>query len=185
MIVAKRLQGWSLAEGHALRVPLAKGVAWGLIAGLTGTMVMDFLLMGALLAVRYPPLLCFSIVGDTVARFFSILGLGLTAGIPTGIAAHYLIGPLVGAVFGAVVTQALTLRVDTFKKCVIFAVIYVEIVSQPILATTPILLKMTAPEVLQWYVGSFVMHLILAVVLGTVLSYGLRLAPLVAKRSVQ
>ena len=43
------------------------------------------------------------------------------------------------------------------------------------LAMTPILLKMTAPATLQWYVGSFAVHMIVAVILGTVVARGLRL----------
>ena len=57
---------------------------------------MDLVLMGALSAFGSPALTCFSIVGDTVARFFSTLGTEMAGGVPTGIAAHYLIGPLFG-----------------------------------------------------------------------------------------
>lgn len=132
--------------------------------------------MGALSAVGLPALTCFSIVGNTVARFFSILGIEITGGAPLGAATHYLIGPLIGAIFGAAVAQIKALRGGTQKKDIVFAVLYVEILSQPILAMTPILLKMTAPETLQWFGGSFVMHLMWGIVLGVVVSYGLRLA---------
>lgn len=151
------------------------GAFIGTIGGLVGTMVMDLVLMGALSAVGLPALTCFSIVGNTVARFLSILGIEMAGGVPLGVATHYLIGPLIGAIFGVAVTQVNALRVDTWKKGIILAVVYVEILSQPILATTPILLKMTTPETLQWFGGSFVMHLIWGVVLGLVVSYGLRL----------
>jgi hypothetical protein len=50
----------------------------------------------------------------------------------------------------------------------------VEILGQPILATTPILLNMTAPETLLWYSGSFAMHLVLGIILGVVVGHGLR-----------
>jgi hypothetical protein len=80
------------------------------------------------------------------------------------------------AIFGAAVAQVTALRADTLKKGVVLAILYVEILSQPILATTPILLKMTAHETLQWFSVSFVMHFMLAVVLGVIVSYGLRLA---------
>jgi hypothetical protein len=131
---------------------------------------------GALAAAGLPALTCFSIVGDTVARFFSVLDIEMAGGVPLGVAGHYLIGPLVGAIFGAAVAQVAALRVDSLKKGVVLAILYVEILSQPILATTPILLKMTAHETLQWFSVSFVMHFILAVVLGVIVSYGLRLA---------
>jgi hypothetical protein len=154
---------------------IAQGMAVGAVGGLVGTMVMDLVLMGALSATGLPALACFSIVGDTVARFFSLLGVEMAGGVPLGAAAHYLIGPLVGAIFGVAVTRVDALRVDTLKKGVVLAVLYVEILSQPILATTPLLLKMTAHETLQWFSVSFVMHFLLAVVLGVIVSYGLGL----------
>ena len=168
-------QGNSRARGHITHVTLARGMGWGLIGGLVGTMVMDLVLMGALSAVGLPALTCFSIVGNTAARFFSRLGTEMAGGVPLGVAAHYLIGPVVGAIFGAAAVQIDALRLDTLKKVVVLAVLYIEILSQPILAMTPILLKMTAPKTLKWFGGSFVMHLIWGVVVGVVVSYGLRL----------
>lgn len=169
-------------KGHASRAALcpnnatrARGMVVGSFGGLVGTMVMDLVLMGALSAVGLPALTCFSIVGNTVARFLSILGIEMAGGVPLGVATHYLIGPLIGAIFGVTVTQIDALRVDSVKKGVVLAVLYVEILSQPILATTPILLKMTTPETLQWFGGSFVMHLMWGIVLGLVMSYGMRL----------
>jgi len=157
-------------------ITLARGMGWGLVGGLASTLVMDLVLLGALSAAGLPALTCFSIVGNTVTRFFSILGIEVAGGVPLGVTTHYLIGPLIGAIFGTVVVQVKALRVDTLKKSIVFAVLYVEILAQPILATTPILLKMTAAETLQWFGFSFVMHFLMAVVLGAVVSYGLRLA---------
>ena len=114
-----------------------------------------------------------------------MFGMQMAGGIPTGVVTHYLIGPLVGIIFGAAVAMFPALREGTLKKITIAAVLYVEILSQPILVTTPILLKMTAPETLQWFGGSFVMHLILAVVLGVIVGYGLRSAPLATQRRSQ
>ena len=163
----------ALHHGSQVReVPLARGIGWGLVGGLAGTLVMDCILMGGLSAAGLPALTCFSIVGNTVARFFSILGIEVAGGVPLGIVTHYLIGPLFGAIFGVLVTQVKALRADTLKKSIVFAVVYVEILAQPILATTPILLKMTAAETLQWFGFSFIMHFLMAVVLGAVVSYG-------------
>lgn len=172
----------SQAKGHRTRVSLAKGMGWGLVGGLAGTLVMDLILMGALSAAGLPALTCFSIVGNTVARFLSILGIEVAGGVPLGVATHYLVGPVVGAIFGAAVAGATVarvdaLRVDTPKRGIVLAVLYVEILAQPILATTPMLLKMTAAETLMWFGGSFVMHFVFGVVLGAIVSYGLRLAP--------
>jgi hypothetical protein len=170
----KTLEGTSLATGRNPSNSLWRGLGWGAIGGLAGTLVMDILLMGALLALRQPAWMCFSIVGDTVSRFLAMLGTQIAGGVPTGVAAHYAIGPLFGILFGAVVTKLPALRVGTLKKITIAAFVYVEILSQPILATTPILLKMKAPATWQWFGGSFVMHLVLSIVLGVIVGCGLR-----------
>ena len=70
----KTLQGHSEARGHTAGIPLARATGWGLMGGLAGTIVMDLFLIGAFPAAGLPSLMCFSIVGDTVARFFTILG---------------------------------------------------------------------------------------------------------------
>jgi hypothetical protein len=170
----KTVQGNWLTRGQLTQISIAKAMGWGLIGGLAGTMVMDLVLIRGLSAAGLPAFTCFSIVGDTVARFFSMLGIEMAGGVPTGAATHYLIGPVVGVIFGILVTQVDALRADTLIKSIFLAVLYVEILAQPILATTPILLKMTAPQTLQWFGVSFVMHLILAVVLGAVVGYRLR-----------
>jgi hypothetical protein len=158
-------------------IPLARGMGWGALGGLVSTMVMDILLMGALSIFGLPALTCFSIVGDTVSCFLAMFDMQVTGGIPTGVVTHYLVGPLFGIVFGAAVAIFPALRNGTLKKITIVAILYVDILSQPILVTTPILLKMTTNETLQWFGGSFVMHFILAVVLGVIVGNGLRPAP--------
>ena len=131
------IQTWKEPQNRSVVSLIIEGLGWGLIGGLAGTMVMDLVLMGALSAVGLPALTCFSIVGNTVARFFSMLGIEMAGGIPTGVATHYLIGPLVGVIFGAVVARVDALRVNTLKKSIILAILYVEILSQPILGDDP------------------------------------------------
>ena len=172
-------------EGHVKRVPPAKGIAWGFLGGLVGTLVMDILLMGTLLLLRQPAFMCFSIVGDTVSRILALFGTQIIGGVPTGMVTHYVVGPLFGMFFGALVTKFPALREGTLKKVTIAAFVYVEILSQPILATTPILLKMDTSATLQWFGGSFVMHLILSIVLGVIVGYGLRSTPLTNQRRSQ
>ncbi len=161
-------------EGHGQRAPLAAGIAWGFLGGLAGTLVMDIVLMGALLALRQPALMCFSIVGDTVSRFLALFNMQVAGGVPTGVVTHYTVGPLFGMLFGAIVALFPALRQASWKKITLAAFVYVEILSQPLLVTTPMLLKMAAPAALQWFGGSFVMHLIMSIVLGVIVGYGLR-----------
>ena len=160
--------------GRIIANSLSRGLGWGLIGGLAGTLVMDLVLMGTLSAIGSPALTCFTIVGNTVAHFFSIQSMDMAGAIRLGVATHYLVGPLFGAIFGLLVARVEALRENPLKKSILLAIIYVAILSQPLLATTPILLKMALPEILEWYGGSFVMHLIMAVILGAVVGYGLR-----------
>jgi hypothetical protein len=172
----KTLEGTSHMTGRITSNRLMRGLGWGSIGGLAGTLIMDLVLMGALSAFGLPALTCFSIVGNTVARFFSMQTMEIGRAIQMGIATHYIVGPVIGAIYGMAVTRIKALRVHTLKKSILMAILYVEILSQPLLAMTPILLKMTVPETLQWYAGSFVMHLMAGAVLGAVVGRGLRLA---------
>jgi hypothetical protein len=154
---------------------LLKGLGWGTIGGIAGTLAMDLTLMAVLAAFGLPVLTCFSIVGDTVAHFFSTQNVGMAGAILLGVATHYTVGPLIGAIFGLLAARVKALRVHTWKKSLLLGILYVEILSQPLLATSPILLKMSAAATLQWYGGSFVMHLIAGAVLGAVVGFGLRI----------
>ena len=56
-------------------------------------------------------------------------------------------------------------------------ILYVEIMSLPMLAAAALILQMTAAETAQWFGVSFVMHLVYGLVLGLVVRQGLRVAP--------
>ena len=178
----KTLEGTLHVTGRNLSDIIWRGLGWGAIGGLAGTLTMDLVLMGALAAIGSPALTCFSIVGNTVARFFSIQSVEATRAILMGVATHYIVGPVIGAIYGMAVARMKALRVHTLKKSILVAILYVEILSQPLLATTPILLKMAAAATLQWYGGSFLMHMIAGVVLGAVVGLGLRLRRLTQRR---
>ncbi len=165
----------SLAKEQNPSAALAKGILWGLLGGLAGTLLMDLLLMGVLFLAGLPVLSCFEIVGDTVAGFFSLLGAEMAGSAAIGVVTHYVIGPIIGIVFGVIVATSLRLRVDTRKKCMLAAILYVEILSQPLLAVSVFLLEMKGPVVAAWYGGAFVMHFILGVILAVMVSHGLRL----------
>ena len=170
------------ANGQMKKAALTRGIVWGLVGGLAGTIVMDLVLVGVLSAVGLPAVISFSTIGDTAAGFLALLGITLAGGFPLGAAVHYLLGLVLGAIFGAIVAHFDTFRVDRMKKSVVFAVLYIEVLSQPILATSPIILTMTTSQTLQWFGVSAVMHLIWGVVLGVVVSYGLDLAPAFSMR---
>lgn len=181
----KTIEGPSQVTVCITSKSLYRGLGWGFLGGLVGTLVMDLLLMGVLLVLGQPAGLCFSIVGDTVSRFLEMVGAQVVGGVPTGVVTHYVIAPLFGTLYGALVNGLRALRATSIKKCVLLAVVYVEVLSQPILVTTPILLKMKAPAILQWFGGSFVMHLSMSIVLGLIVGCGLRLAPLATRKKAQ
>jgi hypothetical protein len=144
---------------------------WGFIAGLLGTIAMDLTLMGGLSILGLPLNTCFSTIGSTVARFFSILGIQLAGDVTLGVATYHIIGPLLGVLYGLIVSQVTALQRITLKKNLIFAILYAEVISQLLLTTTPLLLKMPAKETMMWFAGSFVLHMIWGVVLGLVMYF--------------
>ncbi len=168
-------QDKSLVKERNLPASLAKGMLWGLLGGLAGTLLMDLLLMGGLVLAGLSALTCFSIVGDTMARFFSLLGAEIPASAAVGVITHYVIGPAIGVIFGVIVILANRTQVITRKKCMLVSILYVEILSQPLLAVSVFLLEMKWPVIAAWYGGAFVMHFILGVILAVMVSRGLQL----------
>lgn len=163
------LQGSKVRENYTNALFLRRVIV-GLLGGLIGTLFMDLILMGAFSAAGLAFSTCFSIVGQTFRQVLAIFAIKSTGEVSLGVAVHYIIGPIVGVIFGLITRN---FRVDTFKKCIGSAVLYVEVLSQPLLAMTPILIKMTVIEILEWYGVSFVMHFIMGVVLGAVVYCGL------------
>jgi hypothetical protein len=68
----------------------------------------------------------------------------------------------------------------SLKQAVAMGILYVEIMSLPMLAAAALILRMTATETAQWFGISIVMHLIYGLVLGLVVRYGLQAAPTTA-----
>jgi hypothetical protein len=149
----------------------------GCIGGLVGTIVMDLFGAGLFVVMGGPASLSFAIIRDAAAAFFAMLGMTVAGGTPLGALLHYLIGLAFGALFGTAVSRIAVLRLDSLKKAVGLGVVYVEIISQPLLAAAAWVLHMTAAETAQWFGISFVMHLVYGLVLGLVAYYGLRAVP--------
>ena len=122
------------------------------------------------LIVGMPIDLIYSFIGDVAQSFFLRIGLDAAGGVPLGALLHFFLGLALGGLFGALVTQIWALRLESLKKGVLLGIVYIEIASQPILVTAPLLIKMTASDIVQWYGLSTVMHLIYGMILGGVLS---------------
>ena len=164
----------SRAEGAIVGGTRTKGLVFGLVAGLAATIVIDLITIGALPFVGLPADGGFSVIGDTAAGFFSLFGINVTGGVPLGVVLHYLIGLALGVLFGTGVTRINALRLNSTKKGGGLGILYKEVISLPILAMPPIILQWTASAAAQWFGFSFVMHAIWGIVLGVVVSYGLR-----------
>ena len=171
--MAKELQNYWFVKGNYTSVSPTRGLQWGLIGGTAGTMAMDLVLVGGLSALGLPSDTCFLSIGSTVAHFFSLLGIKLSGGVMLGVVTFHLLGLVLSAIYGFAVSQVGALQGLTLKRNLVCAVLYTEILSQLILTTMPILLKMSGSETVLWLIGSFVLHLIWGIVLGFVMHYGL------------
>jgi hypothetical protein len=161
------------AMGSGVR---ARGLVFGLIAGLAATVVIDLATMGVLPFMGAPPDGGFAIIGDTAAGFFALFGIDVAGGVPLGAVLHFLVGLALGVIFGAAVTRVDALRLSSIKKSLGLGILYTEVISLPILVTPPLILKWTVSTAAQWFGFSFVMHAIWGIVLGLVVRYGLRSA---------
>jgi hypothetical protein len=151
-----------------------RATLFGLLGGLLATIVIDILTIALLLAMGLPWNFGFVLIGDTAAAFFALLGLDVAGGVPLGAALHYLIGVALGGLFGAAVSRLRPLRLSSTRKAIGLGILYTEVISLPILATPPILLKMATADIVRWFGLSFFMHAIFGLVLGLVVLYGLR-----------
>jgi protein-S-isoprenylcysteine O-methyltransferase Ste14 len=176
------LQRNSLFQKYNMQVTLARDIKWGLIGGLAGTLGMELVLMGALTAMGMPAFTCLSFIGDTVAHLIAKFGIYLAGGVPMCLAAQYLIGSLFGVIFGTMLSKISALHVRSLYKNILLAVLYAEVISQPLLAMTTILLKMSIMSTVLWYGASFVMHFLYGITLGAIVSYGLRSTKTISTR---
>jgi hypothetical protein len=172
----ERLPPDSRAKGAMGSGACAKGLALGLVAGLAATIVVDLIMMGFLLFTGQPADDGFAVIGDTAAGVFSLFGIDVAGGVLPGVVWHYLIGLALGVIFVAAVTRFDALRLNSMKKGVGLGILYTEIMSMPFLVMPPIILKWTASATAQVFGFYFVMHAIWGLLLGVVVSYGLRSA---------
>lgn len=150
---------------------LTKGLLWGLIGGLIGTIIMDLVIVGFFLIMGMPIDLIYSFIGSLAQSLFLRLGVYVPGRVLLGAFIHFLLGLALGGLFGIAVSQIKALRLVSIKKGILLGMLYIEIASQPILITAPLLTPMTTSDLVQWYGLSTTMHLIYGMVLGGILSY--------------
>lgn len=148
-----------------------KGIVWGLIGGFVGTIIMDLVIVGFFMVARMPIGLIYSFIGDVAQSFFLRISIDVPGGILLGAFVHFFLGLALGGLFGVIVSRIRALQLESLKKGILLGILYIEIVSQPILVTAPLLRKMASFDILLWYGLSTVMHLIYGIVLGCILRY--------------
>jgi hypothetical protein len=158
-------------EDEMSKNTFTKGIVWGLIGGFVGTIIMDLVIVGFFMVAGMPIDLIYSFIGDVAQSFFLRIGIDVPGGVPLGALLHFFLGLALGGLFGVIVSQIRALRLESIKKGILLGILYIEIASQPILVTAPLLVKMTSSDILQWYGLSTVMHLIYGIILGGILSY--------------
>jgi hypothetical protein len=84
------------------------------------------------------------------------------------------LGLALGVTFVVLVLRIEAFRLDSIRKGVGLGVLYVEVLSLPLLATATFVLNMMAASAALWFGISIVMHLVYGAVMGAVVSYGLR-----------
>ncbi|NTU82068.1 MAG: hypothetical protein HGA45_22265 [Chloroflexales bacterium] len=159
---------------HLTRPTRSRGILVGLIGGLSGTLVMDLCGAGLFVMMGAPASLAVTIIGDAAAGFAAAIGFTLTGDAPLGVLLHYLIGLGLGALFGAAAARVPMLQPGSALKAMALGILYVELVSQPLLVAAALILQMTAAELAQWFGISAVLHLVYGLVLGIAVFAGLR-----------
>ncbi len=149
------------------------GTALGAAGGVAATIVIDVIQAVVMPLMGLPATGAFSIIGDTAAGFFALIGVQVAGGVLLGASLHYLIGLVLGAIFGAATAGIAVFRLTPIKRGVCLGILYTELVSLPILVTPPLILNWGRADTVQWFGFSFVMHAIWGTVLGTVVAYGL------------
>ena len=166
----------SHVESQLSSSTFSRGISVGLIGGLAGTIAMHLIGVGIFLVMGEPTSISFPIIGDAAASFFAMLGVELAGGAPLGMVVFYLLGLALGVTFVGLVSRIDALRLDSIKKGVGLGILYVEVLSVPLLAMATFVLHMSATATALWFGVSVVMHLAYGAVMGAVVSYGLRSA---------
>ncbi len=149
------------------------GLAFGAAAGFAATIAIDVVTAAVMPLMGLPATGGFSVIGDTAAGFFALIGLRVAGGIPLGVTLHYLIGVILGALFGAAAVRIPAFRLASIKRGIIVGILYTEVISLPILVMPPLILGWDAAATVQWFGFSFVMHAIWGSVLGAIVAFAL------------
>ena len=149
-----------IADGRiVLNRLLLKGVGFGIIGGLVGTILMDIVMM-----------VTFLIAGQPADTFFSMVGEKFGYGTLVGILVHNLVGITGGIVFSIMVVTIKALRIQSMRKGLALG-IAAGAVTIP-LGCIPLAIWLNQP-ILDVIAFSTLPHLVWGTVLGWTVAYGL------------
>jgi hypothetical protein len=149
-----------------------RGMIAGMAGGLAGTLAMYLFGVCLFALLGWPANTSLIIIGDSAAAFFAKLGIELSGGVPLGLSLYCLIGLVMGAAFGIAAVCLAPLQRASLKKMSWLGVLYVEVLSVPLLLAGSFALEMKVADAALWFGISVVMHLVYGLVLGAVTSYG-------------
>jgi hypothetical protein len=136
-----------------------RGVGFGIIGGLIGTVLMDIVMV-----------LTFLVAGMAADTFFSMVGEKLGYGTLVGILVHNLVGLTGGIVFSVLVQTIKVLRINSMRKGLLLG-IAAGVVTIP-LGCIPLAIWLNQP-ILDVIAFSTLPHLVWGAVLGWTVAYGL------------
>jgi hypothetical protein len=136
-----------------------KGIGFGIVGGLVGTVLMDVVMV-----------MTFIIAGQPADLFFSMVGEKLGYGALVGIAVHNLVGLTGGFVFSLLVLNINALRIDSRRKGLLFG-IAAGALTIP-LGCIPLAIWLNQ-AILDVIAFSLLPHLVWGTIVGWTVGYGL------------
>jgi hypothetical protein len=155
--VKQHPQAWSSRQKESQGPETAarsKAIRFGLIGSLAGTMAMDLVMVVESL-----------IMGQPVDGFVAVIGSVVGGGTLVGVAAHLIMGALLGLLFGAAIYKVRLLNIESVRKGVWLGVL-AGLVTIP-LGCVPVAI-VTGVPIIEMVSFSFIPHLVWGTVLGVI-----------------
>ena len=149
-----------------MKSELSRIVLFGMAAGVIATVLMDIFVAIAMIAMGNPVAFMFIFIGEVAAKFFSLLNITVPGGPGLGLLFHYLFGMGYGGLFCWALSKWPRFKPAVLSRTILLGILYIEIFSQPFLASAPLVLRLSTSDTLQWYGLSTVMHAVYGAVLG-------------------
>jgi hypothetical protein len=150
---------------------LSRTVIFGIATGVVANIVMDVFVALALILMGSPASFMFSFIGQVAATFFAKLNLAVPGGVLTGFLFHYFFGIAYAVLFCVAVARIRWLKTASVGQSILLGTVYIELFSQPFVASAPLILSLAASDTIQWYAMATVMHGVYGAVVGVLQHY--------------